>query len=459
MTALHFRLSGEGFTDLVRAVFLEGDYARALRMIVNGLNGDGIEGIAQKVLDGTVRFSGNERDGFDVEDDDDVDYQKRVRWMYAGRVKLRGKKGWFSPRAVVVNCNWRDAEFARERGELRGQYVGSATERMMNDRASYYAEEGEVGTVVRGDFGDYGKNPMVIFEPCDPPPSWWEPLRTPEASVRSMIEAGRSIDPLTPEEETEYFPDPIVARGLERTLDDTRQEKRQDPKFMEFQFNFEVKSYRQQIQAACGDDYIPLYNVHDEVVGKVPRLPFLNYALGRTDLSELAPSWKTICPQGLKMGGDNPYHSDAYLGAYDKDGNDLPMSYKNGYPYDGLEHQAFIHTMGRIQREFGGFSATVLSGGDHPEVFGAVGEEILVLPNLDPRYLDQVLMARAIITEEGGAACHLAQEAMVRSIPILRVPDAIKKFPKGMFMTVQPGVGRIQTMAMSTLGFGGVTTS
>ena len=459
MTVVHFRLDGGHFTDLVRSIFLEGDYAKALRMIVKGLNGDGIEDIAQKILDGSHRFSGNETDGFNVEEDSDSDYQEKTRWVYAGRVKLPKKKGWFAPRALVVNPGNRDAEFARKRSRLRNQYVGTWTDEMLADRASYFAEDGEVGMIVKGDFETFGKNPMVIFEPCDPPPSWWEPIRTPADALRSMIEAGRSIDLLTPEEETEYFPDPVVARGLERTLDDIRQEKRQDPKSMEFQFNFEVKSYRQQIRAACGDDYIPLYNVHDEVVGKVPRLPFLNYALGRTNLSELAPSWKTICPQGLKMGGDNPYHSDAYLGAYDKDGNDLPMSYKNGYPYNGLEHQAFIHTKGRIQREFGGFSATVLSGGDHPEVFGAVGEEILVLPNLDPRYLDQVLMARAIITEEGGAACHLAQEAMVRSIPILRVPDAIKKFPKGMFMTVQPGVGKIQTMTMSTLGFGGVTTS
>lgn len=452
MTALHFRLSGEGFTDLVRAVFLEGDYAKALRMIVKGLNGDGIEDIAQKILDGSHRFSGNETDGFNVEEDSDSDYQEKTRWVYAGRVKLPKKKGWFAPRALVVNPGNRDAEFARKRSSLRNQYVGTWTDEMLANRASYFTEDGEVGAIVKGDFETLGKNPMVIFEPCDPPPSWWEPIRTPADALRSMALVNRILDVIEPPQEEEVVSSSSVAP--EKTLDKVREEKRQDPVFREFQFNFQLKGYRKQIRDACGDDYIPLYDEMDNVVGRVPRVPFLNYALGRTVLSDMAPTWKNISPQGLKLGSDNPDHSDAYLGAYDVHGNDLPFSYAGGYPYDGPEHRAFIVTMGKIQHEMGGFSATVLSEGEEPYVFGTVGQEILVLPNLSPDYLDRVMQAKAVITEEGGATCHLAQEAMVRNIPILRIPGAMKRFPRGTAVSVTPRKGLVQVHASVGLGWG-----
>lgn len=457
---MHFRLLGDNFTGLVRNVFLEGDPAKAIRMIVNGLNGDGIGPIAQQVLDGTHRFTGDETSGFGVEEDSNPEYVQQVRWAYAGRVKLRNHKGWFVPRAVVQNLGTRDAQFARDRGATRSRYVGTCEDDVLRDRASYYADEGEVGLVIKGEFGSMGKNPMVIFEPCDPPPSWWEPLRTPGQALQSMIDAEHKLETVGDEAEDpddEVSVDPVYSRVGGRTavseemaaesLQRAREAKRQDPAFQQFRYDFEIKSYRQKVRTAAGEDYIPLYNEDDVVVGKVPRKPFLNWALGRTTLAHLAPLWKSVSPSGLKMGSDNPHHTDAVLGAYDSDGNDFPFTYDKGWDYDSQAHRWFINTLCRVQREMGGFDAAVLSGGECEHVYGTVGEDILVLPNLNPKYLDGVLRAKAVITQEGGAVCHLAQVAMEQNIPILRVPDAIEKFRVGVSVKVDPKRGRIQADA------------
>lgn len=52
----------------------------------------------------------------------------------------------------------------------------------------------------------------------------------------------------------------------------------------------------------------------------------------------------------------------------------------------------------------------------------------------------------AVITETGGALCHLAVEGRETDIPIVRVEDALKKFPEGSYVAVDCEKGNIRIL-------------
>jgi phosphohistidine swiveling domain-containing protein len=71
-------------------------------------------------------------------------------------------------------------------------------------------------------------------------------------------------------------------------------------------------------------------------------------------------------------------------------------------------------------------------------VHGEVGEDILVLRNLAPTdaNLTALVKAKCVITEEGGQLAHLAQVALERAVPMVRVLDATKRYRKGQQLRV-----------------------
>lgn len=169
---------------------------------------------------------------------------------------------------------------------------------------------------------------------------------------------------------------------------------------------------------------------HDGRTFNVPRAPFYHWALRRTPFRHLAPEWKLCAASGWKLSGDDPWHTDWMIGA----GIDLDESYKPEV------RDASMDKMFEIQRAVAGFKVHVLVSGSTVE--GIIGEDVIVLPDLSPEHLNKIRAARAIITERGGQLAHLAQVALERSIPILRVEDACQIFQQGRRVTVDPECGQ-----------------
>lgn len=171
------------------------------------------------------------------------------------------------------------------------------------------------------------------------------------------------------------------------------------------------------------------------VVATVPLVPFVVWSLESTVLSSLAPPWQRVSPTGMYLGNDSAAHSDWWYGAGLGDKGDY---YKDlGSPVS----RATMRMVSLIQRVVGGFRCAVLVGGD--SVFGVVGREIAVVPDLHPDRLEQVLRSSAVVTERGGAVAHLANVARERSIPIIRVDDAVRLFPPGSHLMVNPEKGEV----------------
>ena len=128
-------------------MFLSEKTIEAWRLITKGLRGGhDLERIAQDVLDGRMKFVGNETDGINAVPDTDPEteqYREQVRYIFAGRCRLGNT--WWRPRAKVETFGPEDAHWAMEHGaRLASPFDGSgAAERFYKKRVEFYGRDGE----------------------------------------------------------------------------------------------------------------------------------------------------------------------------------------------------------------------------------------------------------------------------------------------------------------------------
>lgn len=435
-----FRITGETFTELARGFMLDERPDKAWRFVTDGLGGsDEVLALAPKLLDGHQRLVGNEH-GMDVADDtESSEYRERVKRLYAGRVLVRGR--WFRPYAVVVSGGQDDASFATKvtgvGAPARGITPPTVAVQWYRARAQFYGTQTEDIAI------DCASEPRgyVLFEACGAPPVWHRENVTPDNALRHYLAAGNRLreegycahrstfdgddsDVIT-RYVSEKSPEEIEQRQREEEIADARRIA---------EFDAEVTRIHADVQRRCAGDTIDLADSDGVVVAKVPRAPFLNYALRRTSMVHLAPPWEPVAREGMKQGGDDPFHSDWFFGA--------GFTYETRYPYDGEIHHAATSTLIRVQREYAHFNCGVLVSG--ATVTGVVGENIAVLPNLSMDHYETACRASAIITEAGGALVHMAVVLREQGVPIVLVPDARKRYPKGTSLIVDAEHGDVR---------------
>lgn len=439
-----FRLDGTDFTRLVRDLFLSDSPSRAWRVVVSGLRGGTgqVEAVAGKILDGEVKLTGNETIGLTPKKDRAKAYRKQVAYVYAGRIRLDGV--WFRPRAEVTDFGPDDAEYAcrQERGTVPlGPASREQKNRWWRERVAFYAKDGERVVAVKSQGKGYPEQ-LVIFEPSAERPPWWNELPSVEAAVEEFIAAR---GPLQTEAWSMYYRRDEVDDGDDEVDDDDDDVEERQLKHacrvLGAEGEDDDSSTRAELLARiaatvrerAGNDRLDL-TLADGTTLSVARAPFMNWALRRTSLRGLAPKWECVSPSGMKLPMDDPNHTDWLIEA----GVSLEQAYR-GPVCDASHEKSF-----EIQMELGHYECHVLVDG--PSVSGTVGQEIVVLPDLREDRLDQVLHAKAIITEKGGKLAHLALVAMERQVPVLRVADAMRRFQPGMRVMVQPSEGRIEEL-------------
>lgn len=424
-------VDGEGLTRIARDFCLSDMPSRAWRLLVNGLHGPvGPETIAADVLDGKLKLVGNSssKRGLRTARDNDVSYRKSMQYIFAGRVRIDGS--WWRPSAEVLDFGEEDAHFAfhRVRDEESLDSIADGARLLLNvtrHRVAYYAREGERVVFLR--VKNSKRNRVVIFEPVAERPFWWQEHPTVVAAFEEFIACGRRLQSRgRVEPRTEATP---VVQGPEPKTEE-------DYKTEEEQFERAVHDIRERVLAQAAGDMISLRLENGEVLA-VPRAPFEHWALSRSpQLKHLAAPWTPVAPSGMKLPLDDPFHTDWLLGA----GRSLEEAYR------GPVHDASISWLIDVQRRFGNFDCAVLVPGE--EVIGTIGEDILVLPNLDPKYVTKLGGARAIITQAGGALAHLAQVALERNVPIVLVEDALTRYLPGQQVRVCTDSGRIHVVGM-----------
>lgn len=422
-----FSVEGEFFTSTARDLMLSDRPGRAWRLVTDSLMGEGAEEAARGILDGTHKLTGvNELDLVEEVPGAADEYLKQLRYIYAGRVRIGN--AWYRP-AAYVRPSLASSRYANN--DIRDFKDATVSEWMLT-QARYYLEEGEVARIA----WRQGKQVCMIFEACSEPPIWWDEVNFNDA-VDDAEKHGRKI--------------PTRGNGAEEVLRAMQSSARivEDDVVRATWAAQEEEDARREQQYRDECDRIAAkvlersqssieLELGDGTVVNVPREPFVNWALRRTEFLHLAPEWDRVSPPDFKMQCDSRDHTDWMLGA----GIDLSRSYD-----DDVKIPAYMKAM-EIQEELCGFEAYVVN--DAGSVYGQVGIEVMVLPTLGVEYAVDVMAntkCRAIIAESGGGLSHLAIVGREKGLTIMLVDDAMERFgklPKEKYVSVVPREGKVE---------------
>jgi len=442
--ALCFHVTGYDLTEVARALMLEGKYDRAARFLVDGLDGMTWD-YAYQILAGCAALVGRspqypgEDVGIELEEGVDTGWQTTLEEHFAGTVP-HAHAHW-QPYAVVTDYGERDAFHEERPGRI--------------NRALHYADSpDDRASVLRVG----GERLAVLFRRVQIP-VWWQPrvcFEDDQAALDEYLEY-RGLERRGHRawygsgSESAIAPGDGTPKGeLLSQIAEARQQREQEECE---RWERQMERYRAQIREQAGPDeggedgaWMTLKVTCEDgpEVYRVPRAPFLQWALARTHGQHLAPDWVPICPQGLKLTGDIPEHSDWMLGMT-PDVVDLYDAYQ-----DRALQAAAYRLMWEVQEALLGFEATVLcgSGWAKGEVVHARPDEdctgkIAVIPTAGPRYTIPAMTALATITEQGGPLAHLAVIGTEKGIKLVRVPGARTRYPVGIEITVDCTRGRV----------------
>lgn len=461
----HITVTGEFMTETARSLFLSDRPANAWRLLTRGLQGDGIEACATAIIDGKKKLVGDSTVGIGVKPERKrvaAAVHKAARSIYAGRVRIDG--AWYRPRAEVIDFGpddvpptplrqFEDHPYRRAEDGHLGEIL-PILRNFFRSRVAFYAREGEkIVEVLRTETMPLhsvkvGARTFLIFEPVGEPPFWWDEIRSPGAALEDFFAAGRTLGDESWEARfgsrgrSDAEEDDVAARvEEERVTPQTAEQEEIRIALEEVSWQRRLREIRERVLAqAAGDHFEMAYTPEPEegrepatVILSVPRAPFECWALRRTGLAHLAPPWVPVSPSGMKLTMDDPCHTDWLVA--------VGFNPRVTSAYSGPIHEASMSASFALQERLGHYECMVLSRGDQLFLSGVVGKEIAVLPDLHPDRLDEVLRSQAVLTQAGGELSHLAQVATERRIPILLVPDALRRFPAGSRVNLYPDEG------------------
>lgn len=440
-----FSISGQFLTDMAREHLTNGEPQRALHFLLDSLEGLSVDQ-ATSLLQGRTRLTGNSStQDIELVDEDPSDpdlqrYLEHTQRMWRGIFRFENKL--YRPYARVTTWNRDDYHFSLQ--VARGEHPHVHTvgnEKLKLIRSAYYAQDPAKDLVV-GTAGSLGA--IYLCSRVDEEPPFWVRIRT-EDPVRYL-----------PDYEREHG---LVETGadLSSRFDDTPRSfsaKAEEalPEKSPEELQREVLAYEEQLrqyferileQADAGAGYLDLTvtpeGARSSRLLKVPKAPFMHWVFRGVDCERLGialPEWTPVCPRGLKMGGDDPHHSDWMLGA----GLDLEDDYGVGNPVQS----AAFSLLHELRTQHLKTNCSVLTG--KGQAFGTVvfpqpGERvsagsIAVIPHAGPQYQAALESAcvnghGALICETGGRLAHLVLVGRERDARIVMQPGALARYAEG----------------------------
>ena len=463
-TTAHFSIDGEWFTGHVRDLVIEGRWDRAMKMLVQDIEGFGHDRAVQ-LLRGEMKLTG--RDDLDfVEDPDSEAYRKRLDWMFAG-VFVDQYGQYLRPYAVVTSwCQYdftdtanipltRGSELAKARQSARGLTRNPLV--YADDPRTDVARKTRVPTNQMSEQRGLplGEEEFVLCRRVENFPHLLidaHRLNDIENAIKALHAAGIRLRETgahlffdnEPKEKPAaktladareaFMSDPVKAAAIEAALERTRKKSEEELR-------------ARILEQAAGDFFNLTYTNRDgERTIQIPSAPFENWALWRTNGHAFAKPWTKVSSSGMKMQGDDPYHTDWMIGA----GLDLDAMHEHGSNLSDIAYDRMF----RMQEEIMTFKSAILCGGDGGEtVYGEVvhpkpNEEvkpgqIAVIPAANARYLKAAMTAQAVIVERGGSMAHLVTVAREKGVLIMRYEGAMKHFSVGCRVLMKPLSGEI----------------
>lgn len=443
-----FRVSGEFLTNHFRGLVTENKWISAM----NGLHQSLVDITMEQVilvLKGDAKLSGKNNDIY-FETDDDTAYKKELSWMYSG-IFMDTYGHYFKPYAFIKTIGYQDAFYAREK--CLG--IPNATSDFYLERIKFY---------MKNPHEDIACNPsnkatqylgcqvaQILLGRCATPPLWIRSHKNIDDAVLEFLE-NRKIPEVGAESESDNFfkkdiktarntvyhhrdflcdqdlepyfefgndSDPKIDHNAEQ--DDERQQ------YEAFEFERQIDRLRNEIIETAnsyvyGEKGWFFLDLKDGRSIRIPRPPFEQWALSKINVKNIAIPWEPISPSGLKMFGDDPYHTDWILGA-GLDLNVMSNQYAHPGVYDQALHDAAWEKRFEIVSDKLNFAFLPLCGDkkfdglcfipdptkDNPFADFS-SQEIIILKNLDATHFAlyrQIPDGVCVLAGNGGPGSHM----------------------------------------------------
>lgn len=459
---LHFSVSGEFLTGHVRDLVMEGAWAKGLTTLVDGLDGMTAD-YAMRILKGTHRLSGKSPEVYMEDEDREVRTKLEARYQdILLQDVLRHNQRRYRPYAFVSRYGKPDADYALNQmyGEDAAGYPlpteKADKEEFSRLRALFYATDParDLAFVVKQ---DNGLEVLALFQADNLDtqlPPWLAYTEDPQVAFsRSFMakHAERGYD-AAPEESAVCI-DAAGQALIQAEVEELEEARQASDMASTIKFLGEVGRARFKVQEYADADEEYGWHVYkyvdddtaEELTLRAPKRALMAFALSRTRAWHLAPEYVAASDSGWKMYGDNPLHTDVWLGC------GLPLN-SSAYDHESLLFNAFMAMMFEMQEELLGFPFTILASGANDVAYGTIvgpdhptitKDHILLVPTAGVEYDLQGRKAGAIICEQGGKLAHLVTVCRENQKTIVRLEGAMTKLKRGMQVSINVLTGEL----------------
>lgn len=486
--------SGEELTQLFRSLSFEGlgHYAhKRMKEAVTDLSDDKI----LKVLSGEKTFSGNIDDMSIINETNEISAKFNKDLSYICRGLIRHTDGkLYRPYAYVADycdfdllCTKRQQEIANETFKLSDNYDESDHKALLSQdikrtlkitdslvdivsqnperRVMHYANDNnDLALFIQGNIPEIQIGPRIgilLKEITDEPPAFFNGIHsTADEAFAQMIEK-HSFEIKKYGYRTSYtglfghvtqnihdFTEPM----LDKVKLWSDWDQANDNFFKVFEDDYYNKTQKTVLSRSMLDSigWLELKDNNDNVLAKIPKLPFLYWALERADRADKLPQYSPVSSIGLKTSNDDRYHSDWMIGG--------GLSLMDDYGHNSKIQNSASKAAQNIQINELDFESMVLSKGNI--VTGPVkyctkdnasdinNGDIIIIPNGKADYQLHVQKAfnggGGVITLMPNRVAHLVKVSKEMGITMMLKTDALEEIPEGSIVTLNPNNGTIK---------------
>lgn len=464
---LHFTVTGEFLTGHVRDLVTEGEWAKGLSTLVEGLQGMTAD-YALGILKGTFRLSGESPDVYMEDESPEVRAKLEARYKeILVRDVLRHNQRRYRPYGYVSCYGKPDADYA-----LKMMYgEGAASEPLPTDkadkedfsrfRALFYAQDPARDLAFLVKMSD-GREVFALFQADNSDtqlPPWLAYSKDPQEAFDQSYMAKRDERGYDPATAAKEEPASVPAAPVMPLADIEAEEAAQRAADIAASIKYlgQVARVRFEVQDAADNDEEygwHVFKYRDDESGesltlRAPKRALMAFALSRTRAWHLAPDYTAVSDSGWKMYGDNPLHTDVWLGC------GLPLD-DSTYDHESLPFKAFMAMMYDMQEQLLGFPFTILASGEGDVTYGTIvgpdfpnitKDNILLVPTAGVEYDLAGQKAGAIVCEQGGKLAHLVTVCRETKKTIIRMDNATATLKSGMRVSINIRKGELHIYA------------
>lgn len=476
--SLHFSIDGKWLADFSRTRVEEGDYQHALS-ILDCLEGMGMDDKIS-ILMGKKDLAGvNSLELVDASPELTASVEQFYDYKYGSLLKFENR--YYSP-YMIIN-SWCSEDLPEKEGifspfaqKLTNAFESKLYDKMNNmfggnrlggyphSRSLHYADNPRDDLAFTFDRQNHKdlhtnlENGVILFKEFkEQIPFWVDSFikKEPKQSISNAIKNGRSFD----KSGAEYIYDkkgnnlplkidnPYVSGEAFSSINSDEEEEKA------------MQDLQKRIIAYADNDKECGWKTFTDEEGntiKVPGRAFMHFALNRCSMTSIGkgfndrevelPPYTPISKSGLKMGGDDAYHTDSWLGA------GLPLS--GAYDHGSWQHQLFMDAVWKMQYAEHDMDFNIIAKGSNKKIEGFTvntinyesvpkGQRILVIPNLSVDFEQAFFACDHIICETGGKLAHLATLAREFDKAIIRIDNATLQFIRKKPITIDFVSGKL----------------